>query len=426
MKRVESGLIPSHIHLHKHSYIMIGLMLLLIMAAVFIGCSNLEIQLGQETGVVTDVWHEEDLTDIPMIGDDYLLQPNSHWEPFKIYQEARGIYMTGNTAGLQWRFEQILEETNNSVINAWVVDVKDDHGTMTYASGIPLVNEFGQDARVKVRDFQSVIDVMRENDIYPIARIVTFKDVIATANKPEWAIQTHEGNVWRDRKQDAWLNPYNREAWDYLVDIAKEAATKGFYEIQFDYVRFPTDGPREQIDYGVAGEEETMAEAIADFLSYARNELKPYGVYVSADIFGLVPIVVDDMRLGQHLETLTTATDVLCPMAYPSHYALGTFGIGVPDLAPYAIIYETMVKAVERIEAVETEKKKAVLRPWLQDFTASYLGRGYYQRYGAEQVQEQIQATYDSGVNEWLLWNAGNNYTWEALREGAAPSLQSE
>ncbi|MEN1762188.1 putative glycoside hydrolase [Anoxynatronum sibiricum] len=381
------------------------------------GCQMAFRQPVDETRAVMEAWNDEALAAIPMKGSDYMVQPGSSWEPFKIYREVKGIYMTGNTIGLQWRFEELLNETNQSVINAWVVDVKDDHGTMTYASDIPMVNDLGQDARVKVRDFQEAMDIMHYHDIYPIARIVTFKDVIAAAGNPHWAIQTHEGQVWRDRKQDAWLNPYNREAWDYLVDIAKEAATRGFYEVQFDYVRFPTDGPREQIDYGEAGEQETMAEAIAAFLSYAREELKPYGVYVSADIFGLVPAVTDDMRLGQHLETLTVATDILCPMAYPSHYALGTFGVAVPDLEPYPILYETMKRAVERIEAMETDEPKAVLRPWLQDFTASYLGRGYYQRYGVDQVREQIKGTYDSGVNEWLLWNAGNNYTWEALRE---------
>jgi len=406
-------------------HLKINLIMNRIVAAIFCvsmlllmtGCSlPEELPLLQETAVVTDVWEDIDLSAVQWTGTDYLQQPAGSWEPFAIHREVKGIYMTGNTAGLQWRFEEILNETNNSIINAWVVDVKDDHGTMTYASQIPMVNDLGQDARVKVRDFQAVIDTMHDNDIYPIARIVTFKDVIAAGGNPQWAIKTHEGEVWRDRKKDAWLNPYNRDAWDYLVAIAIEAAEKGFYEIQFDYVRFPTDGPREQIDYGEAGERETMAEAIAAFLSYAREELKPYGVLVSADIFGLVPIVVDDMRLGQHLETLSTAADVLCPMAYPSHYALGTFGISIPDKEPYPIIYETMLKARERIEAVESDGKKATLRPWLQDFTASYLGGGYYQRYGVDQIREQIKGTYDSGNKEWLLWNAGNNYTWEALR----------
>ncbi len=404
----------------KSWQIVLGILMIIMLIFTATGCDN--IQIGQDAGLAMDnEWQNHDFSQVPLKGDDYLIQPNSSWEPFKVSREVKGIYITGNTVGLEWRFQQILENTSESVINAWVLDVKDDHGTMTYASEIPMVNQLGQDSRVKVRDFQSAMDRLRERDIYPIARIVTFKDVIAATGNPDWAIQTHEGAVWRDRKQDAWLNPYNRDAWEYLLDIAKEAALKGYYEIQFDYVRFPTDGPREQIDYGEAGEQETMAEAIAAFLAYIREELKPYGVYVSADIFGLVPIVVDDMRLGQHLETLTTATDILCPMAYPSHYALGTFGIARPDLDPYPIIYETMAQAKARVDGLETDERKAKLRPWLQDFTASYLGSGLWQRYGVQQLHEQIQATYDTGVHEWILWNAGNTYTWDALWTDVAP-----
>ncbi|RQD66997.1 MAG: glycoside hydrolase [Tindallia sp. MSAO_Bac2] len=380
-------------------------------------CGATEIITSQESGVTADLVNELNFDEITMHREDYLQQKSISWEPYKEYREARGIYVTGNSLGLGWRFEQFLEETENSVINAWVIDVKDDHGTFTYKSNIEKVNEFEQDRQVKVRDFRRAMSLLEENDIYPIARIVAFKDVIAATSYPDWAIQTHDGEIWRDNKNDAWLNPYDRRTWDYLVDIAKEAATKGFKEIQYDYVRFPTDGPRDQIDYGEAGEQETMYEAIAAFLEYAREELRPYGVYVSADIFGLVPIVSDDMRLGQHLETLTTATDILCPMIYPSHYAMGTFGVRLPDLEPYTMIYETMIKAVERIEALDTDEPKATLRPWLQDFTAVYLGAGNYQRYEEKQITEQIEATYDAGVREWLLWNASNNYTWEALRE---------
>ena len=385
------------------------LIMITLSVVVVSACNKPDFISSQGSGIATDVIENMELHDVPLHRDDYFRNNASSWEPYKEYREARGIYVTGNSLGLGWRFEQFLEETENSVINAWVVDVKDDHGTFTYKSSIDYVNEFEQDRQVKVRDFQQAMDQLAENDIYPIARIVAFKDVIAATSGPDWAIQTHEGEIWRDNKNDAWLNPYDRRTWDYLVDIAKEAATKGFKEIQYDYVRFPTDGPRDQIDYGEAGEQETKYEAIAAFLQYAREELRPYGVYVSADIFGLVPIVEDDMRLGQHLETLTTATDILCPMAYPSHYAMGTFGVRLPDLDPYTIIYETMIKAVERIEAVETDDRKATLRPWLQDFTAVYLGAGYYQRYEEQQIMEQIEATYDAGVNEWLLWNASNN-----------------
>lgn len=365
----------------------------------------------------SDVWADYELSEVHIKSEDNFLQPEVSWESYKVQKKVKGIYMTGHSVGLTERFNNTVELTNQSLINAWVIDVKDDYGTITYNSSIPMVKEVKADEILKVRDFHLIMEVLRENDIYPIARIVSFKDKQAASARPDLAVKTNTGSVWRDRKGDAWLNPYNREAWDYLVDIAKEAATKGFKDIQFDYVRFPTDGNRSIIDYGEAGKKESMAEAIAGFLDYAREELKEYGVYVSADIFGLVTTVSDDMQLGQHLETLAPATDMLLPMAYPSHYALGTYGVPIPDKDPYTIVYTSMNTARERIEALETDKPKAIVRPWLQDFTASYLGAGKYQKYGKEQVKAQIKATYDAGLEEWVLWNAGNRYTWEALME---------
>ncbi len=347
--------------------------------------------------------------------DDYFKQPDVSWEPYKVSRRVKAVFMTGHSLGYTERFNNVVKLTTETEINSWVIDVKDDYGTLTYTSEIPLVKESGADRTVKVRDFHSIMEILRENDIYPIARIVTFKDKQITAARPDLAIKTKTGQVWRDRKGDAWLNPYNRDSWEYVIDIAKEAATKGFKEIQFDYVRFPTDGDRSQIDYGSAAATETMYDAIAAFLAYAREELQEYGVYVSADIFGLVTTVSDDMALGQHLETLSTATDILSPMVYPSHYALGTYGVPKPDFDPYTIVYTSMSRARERIEAVETTLPKARLRPWLQDFTASYLGAGYYKVYGVEEVKAQIKATYDAGLDEWILWNAGNKYTWNAL-----------
>lgn len=363
----------------------------------------------------SNLWADYDLDEVRLNEEDNFIQPEVSWEPYKVEEKVKGIYMTGHSLGYKERFEKTIELTNQSIINAWVIDVKDDYGTMTYKSSIPMVKKVGADNIVKVRDFHLIMEVLRKNDIYPIARIVSFKDKQAAAARPDLAIKTNTGAVWRDRKGDAWLNPYNRETWNYLVDIAKEAAEKGFKDIQFDYVRFPTDGNRAIIDYGEAGNKETKADAIAAFIEYAREELKNHGVYVSADIFGLVTTVSDDMGLGQHLETIAPAADILLPMVYPSHYALGTYGVPIPDKDPYKIVYTSMNTARERVEALETDKPKAILRPWLQDFTASYLGAGYYTRYGSEEVRAQIKATYDAGLEEWVLWNAGNSYTWEAL-----------
>ncbi len=366
----------------------------------------------------SDIWTDyADLSVVKINQSDNFIQAEISWEPFKKHRKVRGIYMTGHSVGLKERLDKTIQMTNQSLINSWVIDIKDDYGTLTYKSSVPMAKEVGADKIVKVGDFHLVMEALRENDIYPIARIVAFKDKQATSARPDLAIKTNTGAVWRDRKGDSWLNPYNRETWDYLVDIAKEAAEKGFKDIQFDYVRFPTDGNRSIIDYGEVAMEETMAGTIAEFLQYARGELQEYGVYVTADVFGLVTTVSDDMNLGQHLETLTPSTDAILPMVYPSHYALGTYGVPIPDKDPYTIVYTSMKTARERIELFDTMEKKALLRPWLQDFTASYLGAGYFKRYGKNEIEAQIKATYDAGLEEWILWNAGNRYTWDALVE---------
>ncbi|KAB3533578.1 glycoside hydrolase [Alkaliphilus pronyensis] len=400
---------------------------ILMVAVVLIAIFSLAMYIrsdSQQTKTVTEYTYNEnddlteyDVSEIKLDNQQYFIQPDVSWSPYKEYRKVKGIFMTGHSIGLTQRFNRMLELTDETVINSWVIDVKDDYGTMTYKSNIKMVNEAGADKIIKVKDFPAVMETLRKHDIYPIARIVTFKDKQITAHRPDLAIKTNTGEVWRDRKGDSWLNPYNKESWEYVVSIAKEAAEMGFKDIQFDYVRFPTDGNRAIIDYGEAGKNATMAETIAAFLQYAREELKDYGVYISADIFGLVTTVSDDMRLGQHLESVAVSADILLPMVYPSHFGLGSYGVPIPDLDPYTIIFTSMNTARERIEAIETDKPKAVLRPWLQDFTASYLGAGYYQVYGTEEIKAQIKATYDAGLEEWVLWNAGNRYTWDALKD---------
>ncbi|RKD33737.1 putative glycoside hydrolase [Thermohalobacter berrensis] len=346
--------------------------------------------------------------------DHYLAQPNSDWSIHKEKVTVKGIYITGNTLAYNKRFYKLLDLLNTTELNTMVIDVKDDNGILTYESNVKMANEFGADKQPKVKNFMEKMEILRNNNVYPIARIVTFKDKIAASRRPDLAIKTKDGKVWRDNKGNAWLNPYNKESWEYPIRLAEEAALMGFKEIQFDYVRFPTDGNRSIIDYGEIAKNKSMAEAISEFLAYARKRLEPKGVYVSADIFGLVTTVKDDMGIGQHLETLSTSADILSPMVYPSHYALGSYGVKYPDSNPYKIVHTSLSTAKNRIDKLETQKKKAIIRPWLQDFSAPWLKKLYgkhYVSYGPEQIRAQIKATYDAGLEEWIFWNASNRYT---------------
>ncbi|NLX87631.1 MAG: putative glycoside hydrolase [Clostridiales bacterium] len=347
------------------------------------------------------------------VQDAHMVQPPSDFRDMRIPVKAKGIYLTGYTAGGK-RFYDLLDLVNRTELNAMVIDVKNDDGLVTYKTRNEMALSVGANRIVQIKDIEKRMADLKKNGVYAIARIVAFKDTRAASSRPDLAIKTKSGTVWRDNKGNAWLNPYNRESWEYILDVAKEAVEYGFDEIQFDYVRFPTDGNRKLIDYGEAKEKESMAEAIAAFMKYATEVLNDKGVFVSADIFGQVTTNKDDMGLGQQLEDLTVSTNILCPMVYPSHYYPGVYGVSYPDFEPYKIVYTSISTAVKRMEAVDHKGGKAILRPWLQDFTASYLKDGY-QVYGRKQVREQIQATYDSGVEEWLLWNAGNYYTEGAL-----------
>ncbi|MGB7606495.1 MAG: putative glycoside hydrolase [Lutisporaceae bacterium] len=342
----------------------------------------------------------------------YLEQTSPNWELMKDNTEVRGIYMTGYTIADNKKFEKLVKLIDETELNAVVIDVKSDEGMVLYQTNLKDVQFSGANSKIVIEDIDAVLRYLNEKEIYTIARIVTFKDNKAASKFPHLAVKTTSGTVWRDRNNQAWLNPYNQDAWNYVLDIAEEAAVKGFKEIQFDYVRFPTDGNIRLIDYG-ALKNKNKAQAIGDFLKYARERLSNIGAVTSADVFGLVTTAENDMNIGQQLEYLADSVDVICPMVYPSHYGKGSYGVAEPDFEPYKIVNYSMKKAKERLS--KDEKSIARLRPWLQDFSATYLPR--YKKYGPAEIRAQIKATNDAGVKEWILWNAANRYTVDGLNK---------
>ncbi len=323
---------------------------------------------------------------------------------------AKGIYLTEYSAGNPAKFQELLELVERTELNAMVINVKNDWGHVVFEADNPTAQGAGA-VQVSIEDVGALMAELDARGIYAIARVVTFKDNVAPRTYPELGIHHVGGGLWQDYNGVTWLNPYNKQAWDYVVDIAKEAALAGFDEIQFDYVRFPTDGNLDAILY--PGKDDRPRErVIADFLAYARKELHPYRVRVSADVFGMVTSVQDDMGIGQKLEEVSASVDILSPMVYPSHYIPGNLGLPNPNAMPYETIYRSMMDARKRWEQAGLTGKVR-MRPWLQDFSWGH-------PYGPEEVRAQIQATYDAGYEEWLLWNAANVYT-EAALEPAAP-----
>ncbi len=328
---------------------------------------------------------------------------------------VKGIYLSADGAtnpDLLADNIALLDETN---LNSVVLDVKDDYGNITM--DLPSESDVLNNNETNAIDNDSMMQTFEDKQIYPIARITTFKDTNLATADPSRTFLTESGEVWTNGGGDAFLNPYNKDNWEYLVEVAKSAARAGYKDIQFDYVRFPegfeTFGETlsyDMGDYAEYGKASTEARqmVIADFLAYAREELEPYGVDVSADIFGYVTDVVATPGIGQNYNMMAENVDVISSMIYPSHWGPGYFGLDYPDLYPYEVVQAYM----EKENALNAELDDApVSRPWLQDFTASYLTDGTYTEYGTAEVQEQIDAVIESGANEYLLWDASNTYT---------------
>jgi hypothetical protein len=306
-----------------------------------------------------------------------------------------GIYSTSWIAGSR-RMEQLIQFIKETHINAIVIDVKDDTGVISYPSSVPLAQEIGATSK-RVPGIKELVARLKQENIYTIARIVVFKDPILAKKHLEIAVKNKGGGLWRDRKGMVWVDPNCEKVWKYNLDIAKEAIAMGFSEVQFDYVRFLSDGKISQAVYPYS-KGDSKEDVIRNFLLYAKKDINALGVPLSADIFGLVLTVPDDLNIGQKLEKIADAVDIISPMTYPSHYPKGTFGIAQPDLHPYEVIDQAIKDGLKRLA-----NRKVKIRPWLQDFN---LGS----QYGRKQVQDQIKALADNGIYDYLFWNPNNHY----------------
>lgn len=330
---------------------------------------------------------------------------------------VKGLFISGYSASIDAKFNELVKIVDTTELNALVIDVKEDGGHITYDSAVPQVNQFKSDEPRFMKDVKNRINVLNDKKIYKIARIVTFKDPLLAKSRPEFAMKKKDGTLYYDNGIP-WVDPYKKTYWVYVVSVAKEAAKLGFDEIQFDYVRFPTNS--KVVDKVVKFDNKdgsTKAENIRDFLRYAKKELKPYGVKVSADIFGIATSASGDtFGIGQNWEMLTQSVDVMSPMMYPSHYGPGVYGLSVPDANPYETIKRGLTYAKNR-ESVLLKQGKTVapIRPWFQDFTATHV-QGHIV-YGPKQINDQIRAAKEFGIDEYMIWNAKNNYSVGAFKK---------
>jgi hypothetical protein len=318
------------------------------------------------------------------------------------YVPVKAVYMTSYASGSPKLFNDIVALADKTEINSVVLDVKDDTGYVTYDADVPMAKQLGLIDR-RIPDLDAVLATFREHHIVPIARIVCFKDPLLPKKRPELAVKSQGGGVWKDARGVTYVNPYDHRVWEYLVEVAADAAKRGFREIQFDYVRFPTDGNISTTVY--PGKNGLPEDAIAGFLQFARERLEPYGVWVSADVFGMTLYAKDDVGIGQKIDKVARAVDVVCPMIYPSHYYANSYNIPNPNAEPYKMVTFAMKDATRVMDGTG-----AITRPWLQDFSLGGV------TYGVNEVRAQIKAVEEQGYTEWILWNPNNVYTAGALQ----------
>ncbi len=322
---------------------------------------------------------------------------------------VKGIYVTAGGAGIDSIRNKLINIAETTEINTLVIDVKDDNGKITYAMDSPLAKNVGAVTNT-VSDMEELVKQLREKDIYVIARIVAFKDPYLAEQRHDLAIKNRDGSLYRDNKGECWVNPYNKEVWEYLVEVAAQAAATGFHEIQFDYIRFSTGAGMDQVDFGEEAETKSKEEVIIEFTKYAYEKLKPLGVFVAADVYGtIISSKIDAGLVGQNYVEMAKYLDYICPMIYPSHFGEGNYGVKYPDLEPFKIIRKVLTASNEKLNQIPEGEHRAIVRPWLQDFTASWIR--HYKEYGGAEVRQQIGGVYAAGYEEWLLWNAGCNYS---------------
>lgn len=334
--------------------------------------------------------------------------------------KVKGIYLPAAVAASD-SMDEIIAEIDRTELNAVVIDIKDDNGRITYQMDTPVVQEAGA-VSVVIEDLPALLATLRAHGIYTIARCVAFRDPYIAEVKPEWSLHKADGSVFRDRQGLAWVNPYKQEMWDYLIEIGEACGDAGFDEVQFDYIRFCTERGMDEVVYDEADTQgRDKIGIITEFTAYAKEQLSRKNVFVSADVFGtIIDSYVDANAVGQDYAQMASNVDYICPMIYPSHYADGNFGIEHPDAEPYGTIQGALglSRNVLEEERESEEAHQAIVRPWLQAFTATYLDN--YTTYEDEQIRAQIQAVYDSGYDEWILWNAAGRYSWSAFEAAEA------
>ena len=319
-------------------------------------------------------------------------------------QVVKGVYLTAYSANNPKKVDEIIDLIGKTELNAVVIDIKDYSGHILYDSNLDIVNTLGTENK-QMHNLQAMIKKLHDHHIYVIARQTVFQDPLLAEKKSEWAIRSKQGGLWHDKKGLSWVDPTREEVWRYNVAIAKEAIRLGFDEINFDYVRFPSDGDMSDVVY--TNGNKRRYEIMHEFYAFLHTELGQEPAWISIDMFGFAMEKegTNDMNIGQRLVDAVTEVDYICPMMYPSHYPPGHLGFDNPAEHPGEVIEHGMQKGVPRFKY-----GRAAVRPWIQAFNLGAV-------YDADKIRAEIDAVEKYSDAGWLLWNASNRYSDAGLKK---------
>ena len=317
------------------------------------------------------------------------------------------VYMTSCVAATPSLRERLVKMVDETEVNAIIVDLKDYTGAISFDPETESLKPYAI-SHCPIADLKTMVKEWHDKDIYVIGRITVFQDALFTKNNPDTAVRSlsNPESLWRDKKGITYIDPASKKAHDHIIAIAKDAYNLGVDELNFDYIRFPSDGNMKDISYPYSLDK-NKAETLKEFFVFIDKRFRTKGITISADLFGMTTTNNDDLGIGQILENALIHFDFVAPMVYPSHYPSNFLGYKTPAEKPYEVISYVMSKGIEKAKMASSSPLK--LRPWLQDFS---IGKT---KYTSEMIKDQIRATYDVGLNSWMIWNASNVYTVSAL-----------
>ena len=351
------------------------------------------------------------------------------WEDTRTPVDVKGAYVSSKSAASRSKVNEVMDIIDRTELNAVIIDIKDDYGKIVYNFDSELLRKYGAITN-SVSYLKDLVAELHERGIYAIARIVSFKDSVVAKARPDLSYNMTNGARYVDGSGELWLSLFKQEVWEYLAEIGIQCAKIGFDEINYDYMRAPTDKTVvrdsagvivREIDFGEEHKTKTVIEAVTEGVKYLCETLRKENVYISADVYGtIIGSPVDTRSTGQDYIQLAQYLDYICPMIYPSHYADGWRGFKYPDKEPYGVIRQALIESTRELDTIPPYFHRAQVRPWLQAFTADYKGKDQngvekYIPYDAAAIRNEIQAVYDTEHVSWLLWNANSNYSEKYL-----------